>query len=87
MFSGGHVLLDFSAIPKLYGPENFWHWRMLLRAYLESADLWKDDHPKESSHAKFILLATVQADKIEPGYDDETPKQIFKSLEERFRPY
>lgn len=49
MFSGGHVLLDFSAIPKLYGPENFWHWRMLLRAYLESADLWKDDHPKEVS--------------------------------------
>jgi len=43
----GHVALDFSAIPKLYGPENFWHWRMLLRSYLEAADLWKDDHPRD----------------------------------------
>lgn len=45
----GHVELDFSAIPKLYGPGNFWHWHMLLRAYLEANDLWRDDHPKEVS--------------------------------------
>lgn len=43
----GHVELDFSAIPKLYGPGNFWHWHMLVRAYLEANDLWRDDHPKE----------------------------------------
>lgn len=47
----GHVELDFASIPKLYGPGNFWHWHMLLRAYLESADLWRDDHPKEVSAA------------------------------------
>jgi len=78
---------------------------MLLRSYLEAADLWKDDHPREvryllfknfhninfyylqNPHAKFILLATVQTDKIEPGFEQETPKQIFKTLEERFCPY
>ncbi|KAH8419135.1 hypothetical protein KR222_006630 [Zaprionus bogoriensis] len=83
----GHVELDFSAIPKLYGPGNFWHWHMLLKAYLEAADLWRDDHPREQPQAKFILLATVQTDKIQPGYAEMTPKQIYKNLEELFRPY
>ncbi|EDV92893.1 GH18580 [Drosophila grimshawi] len=81
-----HVQLDFSAIPKLYGPENFWHWRMLIHSYLESFDMWKD-HPKDCPQAKFIILACIQADKIEPGYDEMSSKQIFKNLEERFRPY
>lgn len=52
----GHVELDFASIPKLYGPGNFWHWHMLLRAYLESADLWRDDHPKEVSVSVSSLI-------------------------------
>lgn len=54
----GHVELDFSAIPKLYGPGNFWHWHMLLRAYLEANDLWRDDHPKEVCQ-KYIIIYTL----------------------------
>ncbi|XP_068155445.1 uncharacterized protein [Drosophila tropicalis] len=83
----GNVELDFSAIPKLHGRQNFWQWRILLRAYLEANDLWKNNLPKESPYAKFIILATVQGDKIEPAYDDETCQYIFQNLEHRFGPY
>ncbi|ALC46427.1 CG34301 [Drosophila busckii] len=83
----GHPELEFSAIPKLYGPENFWHWRMLLVSYLDAAELWKDDHPRENAHAKFILLASLRADVIDVAFDQMTPKQIFKNLDERLRPF
>ncbi|XP_068155446.1 uncharacterized protein [Drosophila tropicalis] len=83
----GNNELDFSAIPKLHGHENFWQWRILLHAYLEANDLWKHDLPKENAHAKFIILATVHGDKIEPSYDNETCQNIFQSLQNRFGPY
>lgn len=43
----GHPELDFRAIPRLYGSQNYWQWRVLLKTYLEANDLWKHNEPKE----------------------------------------
>lgn len=43
----GHPELDFRAIPRLYGSQNYWQWRVLLKSYLEANDLWKHNEPKE----------------------------------------
>uniref|UniRef100_B3P4S7 GG13051 n=1 Tax=Drosophila erecta TaxID=7220 RepID=B3P4S7_DROER len=43
----GHLQLDFHAIPKLHGRENYWQWRILLKTFLEANDLWKHNEPKE----------------------------------------
>ncbi|KAH8281017.1 hypothetical protein KR054_006821 [Drosophila jambulina] len=80
----GHPELDFRAIPKLHGPQNFWQWRILLKAYLDANDLWKHNEPKESPQAKFLILASIEHDKIEPSYDDQTCASIFQNLEDRF---
>ncbi|KAH8329765.1 hypothetical protein KR074_003816 [Drosophila pseudoananassae] len=83
----GHPELDFRAIPRLYGSQNYWQWRVLLKTYLEANDLWKHNEPKESPHTKFIILATVEGDKIEPAYEDQTCSYIFQNLETRFGPF
>ncbi|KAH8351166.1 uncharacterized protein LOC116801724 [Drosophila sechellia] len=83
----GHLQLDFHSIPKLHGKENYWQWRILLKTFLEANDLWKHNEPKESPETKFLILASVTADKIEPSYDDQSCSYIFQNMESRFGPF
>ncbi|EDW38234.1 GL12483 [Drosophila persimilis] len=83
----GHIELDYRAIPKLHGCKNYWQWRILMRTYLETNDLWKHNDLKDTAITKFLILASVEADLIEPAYDNQSCKYIFDDLESRFSAY
>ncbi|XP_034489549.1 uncharacterized protein LOC117793354 [Drosophila innubila] len=71
-----HVQLDFSAIPKLKSRENYVLWRMVLRNYLEANDLWLHGQPKNTPHARFIILTTVESFLVLPEFDHYTASEI-----------
>ncbi|XP_030374585.1 uncharacterized protein LOC115624129 [Scaptodrosophila lebanonensis] len=83
---GKDISLEFSAIPKLHGKDNFWTWRILLHAYLEALGLWHANQPIESPQARYIVLSTVEGRLLEPAYDDQPCQYIFHNLEDRFGP-
>ncbi|KQS39090.1 uncharacterized protein LOC26526811 [Drosophila erecta] len=77
-----HVIVP--PIPKLADMHMYWVWRMLIKSYLTATGLWSGNHPKESAHAKFVLLSTLEIWVVRKEYDDMTSKSIFEDLEERY---
>ncbi|XP_037732085.1 uncharacterized protein LOC119562979 [Drosophila subpulchrella] len=71
-------------IPKLGDSHLFWMWRMLIKTYLAAIGLWSRDYPKESPHAKFVLLSTLEIWAIRREYDVMTCRAIFEDLERRY---
>ncbi|XP_016948881.1 uncharacterized protein LOC108023751 [Drosophila biarmipes] len=71
-------------IPKLGDSHLYWMWRMLIKTYLAAIGLWSRNLPRESPHAKFVLLSTLEIWAIRKEYDVMSCRAIFEDLEQRF---
>ncbi|XP_034475549.1 uncharacterized protein LOC117782635 [Drosophila innubila] len=71
-------------IPRLSDSNNYWYWRILLRAYLDAVGLWSGNAPIECAQSKFILLSTLELWLISRDYETKSAIGIFNDLHLRF---
>ncbi|KAH8359422.1 hypothetical protein KR093_006546, partial [Drosophila rubida] len=76
--------IEVPNIPKLSDAQNYWYWRILLRAYLDALGLWSGNAPLECPQSKYIILSTLELWLLYRDYETISAKDLFNDLYLRY---